>query len=205
MERISEDFFGGPNTVDARSAHAEGKRISELMGAIHTKQTGQQVLVARCFAFLGPFLPLDTHFAVGNFINDCLNGRDIIIKGDGTTCRSYLYASDLVVWLLKILVSGKNLQAYNVGSEHSISIKDLAQNVLAVWNENPSLQKFRKTKIGYSILGVPSGLPPEKYIPNTQRARAELGLTEATVLQEAILKTFLFHLHECSTSDYARL
>jgi dTDP-glucose 4,6-dehydratase len=196
VDRTPEDFLGGPNILDVNAAYAEGKRVSELLGAIHAKQSGQSVLIARCFAFVGPFLPIDTHFAIGNFINDCLNNRDIIIKGDGTPHRSYLYAADLVIWLLKILVHGESLRAYNVGSEKSLSIKEIAESVLAVWNECPDLQKYRKNKLKFEILSPPKGGSLEKFVPSTQRISAELGVCESLSLQDAILKTFLFHLHK---------
>lgn len=196
MDRTPEDFRGGPNILDVNAAYAEGKRVSELLGAIHAKQSGQSVLIARCFAFVGPFLPIDTHFAIGNFINDCLNNRDIIIKSDGTPHRSYLYAADLVIWLLKILIHGVSLRAYNVGSEKSLSIKEISENVLTVWNENPELQKYRKNKLKYEVLSASKGGPPEKFVPSTKRICSELGVSESFSLHDAILKTFMFHLNK---------
>ena len=67
MSHISEDFFGAPDCLLPDSAYAEGKRISELMAAIHSKQSNCDIKIARCFAFVGPHLPLNSHFAIGNF------------------------------------------------------------------------------------------------------------------------------------------
>jgi dTDP-glucose 4,6-dehydratase len=193
-ENITEEFSTAPSGMDTYSAYAEGKKISELLAVIHAKQTGQRVLIARCFAFLGPFLPLDTHFAVGNFINDCLHNRDITIKGDGTAFRSYLYSADLVIWLMRVLTEGQSVHFYNVGSEIGYSIKEIAENVLAVWNEAPQLKLFRKNKLNYNILGATIKGRVDKYLPSTERIRRELNLSERIFLRESILRTFLFYL-----------
>jgi dTDP-glucose 4,6-dehydratase len=179
-----DDCMFGPDVHDAASSYAEGKRVSELLGAFHHRMTTQEVTFARCFAFVGPYLPLDTHFAAGNFMRDCLAGREIVIQGDGTPHRSYLYAADLVVWLLKILVDGKNLRSYNVGAEESVSIRALAERVSGVW-KNISGQSIEVRVLGQPVAGAPLA----RYVPSTARARLELGLSEGFSLEEAFSKT----------------
>ena len=86
LERIPEDYSSAPD-----SAYGEGKRAAELLCAAYARDTGLQVKIARCFAFLGPHLPLDANFAAGNFLRDAMSGQPICIQGDGTPYRSYLY------------------------------------------------------------------------------------------------------------------
>jgi len=104
--RIPEDYPGGPDTTHIDSVYAEGKRVSELLLAIAAKHTGLNAKIARCFCFTGPHLPLDWHFAIGNFMGDALAGRELVIKGDGRPLRSYMHATDLTVWFLTILLNG---------------------------------------------------------------------------------------------------
>src|SRR5260370_33188789 len=99
--------MGAPDTMDANSAYGEGKRMAELLCAIYRKSYGIETKIARGFAFVGPYMQLDTHFAIGNFVSDSLAGQCIEVRGDGTPLRSYLYASDLMVWLWTILTRGK--------------------------------------------------------------------------------------------------
>jgi nucleoside-diphosphate-sugar epimerase len=166
IDHISESFCGGPDSTDPASAYAEGKRVSELMGSIFSDQTGVDFINARCFAFVGPYQPMDAHFAIGNFIQNGLNGEDILIKGDGTPRRSYLYASDLVIWLLKILTHGQNKKAYNVGSDEYLSIQEVAQKVSKVFSEmNIEIQEV-----------ADAGQRPARYVPNINKAKEELQL-----------------------------
>jgi len=184
IARVPEDYPGAPETVNARSAYAEGKRIAELLCSVYNQRSGLNAKIARCFAFVGPYLPLDAHFAIGNFIGDCLGGQSIEIRGDGTAYRGYLYAADLAIWLWTILARGKSLRPYNVGSEEAISIKDLAFTVREML---AGMQPVR-------IAGTPrQGVPAERYVAETARARNELGLEEHISLKEGIRRTAEWH------------
>lgn len=167
------------------SAYAEGKRMAELYCSVYNKQYNLPVKIARCFAFVGPYLPLKKHFAIGNFILNGLNGEDISIKGDGRACRSYMYAADLTIWLLNILVSGKSNVPYNVGSDCSVDMKELASTVSMCYNN----------KIGYKVLNQNLGSQMFNYIPDITKAKEELNLKSLTNLKEAITKTINFYSH----------
>ncbi len=184
LERVPETYEGGPVPTDPRSAYAEGKRLAELLGTLYATRHGFACPIVRPFAFAGPYLPLDAHFAIGNFIADCLSRRPIEIRGDGTPFRSYLYAADLAIWLWTILLRGQSCRAYNVGSEEAVSIAGLASTVR---NTLAAAEPVR-------IAGTPRpGVPAARYVPDTSRARSELGLRQLTPLDEAIRRTAAWH------------
>ncbi len=183
VTHISEDYRGSPDLMLLKSAYGEGKRVAEYLCAVYADRWGIEIPIARCFAFVGPYLPLNTHFAIGNFIRDALIGRSIRIGGDGTPFRSYLYGADLVVWLWVILMRGTSCRSYNVGSEVHISINELAHQVVDVI--------FPGLKI--EVAKDSNNQPPERYVPSTQRAQVELGLKQNFSLQESILRTAEWH------------
>ena len=80
---------------------------AENLCALYSHNYGLDYVVARCFAFVGSFLPLDSYFAIGNFIKHVFNNEDIVLTGDGSAVRSYLDANDLSQWLWALLLKEK--------------------------------------------------------------------------------------------------
>jgi nucleoside-diphosphate-sugar epimerase len=185
MTHIPEEYPGAPDPLDPKFAYGQGKRLAEHLCAQYARTDGLQPKIARCFAFVGPYLPLDIHFAIGNFIRDGLNGSPIVILGDGTPSRSYLYCGDLAIWLWTILLRGIALRPYNVGSEFSISMAKLASIVASKSKPVPEI-------LINSL--VPSSMPLEQYVPSTKRARDELSLLQWIDLEAAIDKTNKWYL-----------
>ena len=180
MTHIPEDYTGGLYLMDAQSAYGEGKRTAEMLCTLYAKQYGIEAKIARCFAFVGPYLPLDIHFAIGNFIQDGMRGKPILVKGDGNPYRSYLYAADLAIWLWTILFKGKSCYPYNVGSDVDITISNVARLVGSVF----------QPPIDVVIAQNSSGEKPvQRYVPLTTRAFSELGLKPIIDLEEAIQRT----------------
>lgn len=125
-------------------------------------------------------MPLDIHYAIGNFVNDALCKDEITVKGGGHELRSYLYIADAWVWLLKLLVRADN-QIYNVGSSNSISIGDLAKLV------RDTLAPKKEVK----FLGLPQDIGNfrrDSYVPNSDKICKKYGLSEWTTLSQGIRK-----------------
>jgi dTDP-glucose 4,6-dehydratase len=178
IPHLPEEYTGAPDTMDISSGYGQSKRVSEFLCAAYARQCGFGAAIARCFAFVGPGLPLDANYAIGNFIRDALAGGPIRVNGDGTPYRSYLYAADLAVWLWTILLKGESCRPYNVGSEEALTIAEVAAAVAAVID--PKLP----VHIAHS-----RGAACERYVPSTRRAQSELGVRQRVTLDEAIRRT----------------
>jgi dTDP-glucose 4,6-dehydratase len=142
-------------------------------------------------------MKLDAHFAIGNFIRDHLQGGPIRVHGDGTPLRTYMYASDLMIWLWTILFRGQPCRAYNVGSEDAINIFDLARVVGSMPNQEALLNGGSgrgDAPLAVTIAKMASpGTPPPRYVPSTQRAREELALSCVISLLDAIERTMAWN------------
>ena len=182
VERLDESFPGLPdpkNFTDAYAISGEAKRQAELLCAAYAHEHPLATVIARGFTFAGPGLPLDGKFAFGNFMRDALAGRPIVLTGDGTPVRSYLHAIDLTVWLWTMLVRGAPGRAYNVGSEHAVTLRELADAIA---------EEFGLAEVKVLQKPLPGQLP-HRYVPSTARARAELGLSETINLPETIRRS----------------
>jgi nucleoside-diphosphate-sugar epimerase len=183
VEKVGEDWLGAPDCTNPKNTYAEAKRAAEMLLGIYRKQFDLQIATARIFALLGPYLPLDVHFAAGNFILDAMHGRPVVVQGNGQPIRSYLYAADLVTWLLHILVRAPAGRFYNVGSDEGISIASLAERIAKLLGNG----EFR-------VLGAQdSGWNPGRYVPWTDLVVEDLGVQRTVSLDEAILRTALWN------------
>jgi dTDP-glucose 4,6-dehydratase len=138
-------------------------------------KTGQiQGVNPRLFAFSGPGISLDAHFAIGNFMNDALKGEEIKIKGHPNTKRSYLYPTDLIVWLLNTLVK-PTLNPVHIGSENTISLLELAQKISAMFSSPGVSKGDNSADLSF-------------YVPETSKTRKLMGVDEEVTLDDSLLR-----------------
>ncbi|MEE9910725.1 MAG: NAD-dependent epimerase/dehydratase family protein [Deltaproteobacteria bacterium] len=185
LTHIPEDFPGRPDPADRPSAYGKGKRVAESLCVECGNRSGIEIKIARCFAFLGPYLPPGSNYAVSNFLQDGLKSRPIHVRGDGTPYRSYLYAADLAVWLWTIMMRGKAGAVYNVGSEKAICFADLARITARAFSSDLEIVIDGKSN---------ERTPPERYVPSTEKARSELGLSQEIDLEDALARTIKWNL-----------
>jgi dTDP-glucose 4,6-dehydratase len=166
LPHLTEDFTPGEATglVAYKRDYAEAKRLSEAALA-RLGARGLAVSVARCFAFVGAYLPRDQHFAIGNFIADGLAGRPVRVQARGAVYRSYMHADDLVRWLMTIAAQANAAcPVYNVGSDEAVSMGDLAHAVAARFGVAADVPEVSDPAV-------------DRYVPSIAKARRDLGLT----------------------------
>jgi nucleoside-diphosphate-sugar epimerase len=187
LSNIPENYNGAPDPLETLSAYGQAKRTAENLCSIYYKHYGIETAIARCFALVGPYLNLNIHYAIGNFIRDALKGGPIIVNGDGTPLRSYLYAADLTIWLWTILFKGTTSTAYNVGSDIPISITELAHKVAAIASNKCKVQIAKKAD---------QITERQRYVPCIDKAKKELNLKCSINLDDAIKKTIGFYMND---------
>ena len=176
VKYLTEDMaFGDIENLDeVKKSYAYAKRDSEF-SMQELGRVGLNVSIARCFSFIGKYLPKDQHFAIGNFIADGIAGRDINIKADRKVSRSYMYADDLVRWLMTLAENANpKCPIYNVASDEEVEIKELADIVANIFNVRIKSSENSTKHI-------------DRYIPSVKKADNELGLRNGYELKKSIL------------------
>lgn len=154
---------------DYAAAKRDAEELVQTLGA-----RGLSVSIARCFAFVGPYLPLDQHFAIGNFIQNGMKGEPIQLNASQPVYRSYMYSDDLVFWLMTIAENASpNSPCFNVGSDQEISIMELANKIAKKFNVSVMHPNQNEG-------------PIDRYIPSIEKAKRELDLNLGFTLDQAI-------------------
>lgn len=182
LDEIDESFVGdlskmAPGKLDYAVAKQDAERAIIDLG-----QAGLNVSIARCFAFVGKYLPRDQHFAIGNFIDDVINKRPITVKANYQVYRSYMYADDLVEWLMTIADHASiTCPIYNVGSDQAVLVSDLARLLADIYHVPAEIPLIVDSKM-------------DRYIPSIKKAKNELGLILKYRLTESINETIKNYL-----------
>jgi dTDP-glucose 4,6-dehydratase len=180
IKKIKESHFYLKKSNYFVSRYKRQYSIIKLKNETNFKELGNygiKISVARCFAFVGRFLPRNSKYVVGNFIENILKNQDISIKSNYNVFRSYMYADDLVRWLIKILENSKeNCPIYNVGSENSVNIHKLGSILAKKFNLNCPIRTIDKKKF-------------DMYVPSTVKIKKKLNLRIKFNSLQAVKKT----------------
>jgi len=177
-----EDSPLSASPLDPKNAYANGKRAAEAIFALAGHEGVCRPTIARLFAFSGKHLPLDRHFAIGNFVRDALAGGPIRVRGTGEAVRSYLDGDDMAKWLLAALrKEPRSADLIHIGSESEITVSGLAGLVAALASDITG----RNLRVEFA--GSLDRLDGRfRYIPLTSITRAYLGTSQTISLESSI-------------------
>ena len=158
------------------------KRCAETLCFLAREQNpGSVINIARLFTFIGPHIPLDLHYAIGNFLSSAKARLPIRLTSNGLAIRSFMYMSDATAWIVKSLFLDENeAYALHIGSEKEFSILEVAHLIESRYGSEVILS---------GALSATASPAPNYYVPSTKRTRQLLELEEWTTLENSINKT----------------
>jgi nucleoside-diphosphate-sugar epimerase len=129
---LYENTLGLVDTTDIRSCYNESKRLTETMCVSYFDEYGVPATIARLSRIYGPTMKIEDSKALSQFIKNSLKGEDIVLKSKGEQLFSYCYVKDAVSGILTLLLKGNCGEAYNLTSDESLKLKDIAGQVASL-------------------------------------------------------------------------
>ncbi len=168
--REDDDVVLGP-TDKSRWAYAASKMVDEFLALAYYREKGLPVVIARLFNTVGPRQTGRYGMVVPRFVSQALRGVPLTVYGDGTQSRCFCDVSDTVRALVGLTTHPDAVgRVFNVGSQEEISIRDLAERVLAVTGSRSPIHF-----IPYDQAYAPGFEDMARRVPDTGRIEALLG------------------------------
>ncbi|MCD4704800.1 GDP-mannose 4,6-dehydratase [bacterium] len=174
---IKEDYIGCNDHLEPRAAYNEGKRFAEMMVKNYHQKYNLDISIARIFATYGPRMMINDGRIIPDFINDAMEGKDLVIHGKEDKTTSFCYINDMIDGILKFMDTPV-YDPLNLGNPEKILVKDIAQKVIELTNSNSKIifkDDFEHIQ--------------KKLIPDISTAKEKLGWMPMTSLEKGIQKT----------------
>jgi UDP-glucose 4-epimerase len=127
-------------TTKGRWSYACSKAIDEFLALAYWREKKLPTVVVRLFNTVGPRQTGQYGMVIPTFVKQALAGRPITVYGSGKQSRCFCYVGDVVGALMKLMDDEKAVgEVFNVGSNHEITISDLAQKVKDLANSQSEI------------------------------------------------------------------
>ena len=189
-----ESYWGNVNTIGPRSCYDEGKRAAETLALDYSREYGVDVRMVRIFNTYGPNMHPNDGRVISNFIMQALRGDPITLYGDGSQTRSFQYVDDLLNALERFMAvepavlkeffdrHGMSVPVVNVGNPDEYTIRQLAEETLALIPESPSRLVFEP---------LPKD-DPKRRKPDITLVQELLGWEPTVPLRDGLVKTIAY-------------
>ncbi|MFZ1798766.1 MAG: UDP-glucuronic acid decarboxylase family protein [Chitinophagaceae bacterium] len=176
----TEAYWGNVNPIGPRGVYDEAKRYQEAITMAYHTYHNVETRIVRIFNTYGPRMRLNDGRVLPAFIGQALRGEYLTVFGDGSQTRSFCYMDDLIEGIYRLLLSD---YAYpvNIGNPNEITIKDFAEEILALTGANQ--------KIIYEPL--PKDDPKQRQ-PDITKARELLNWEPKVDRKEGLEKTYAY-------------
>lgn len=195
-----ESYFGHVSCTGPRACYDESKRYGETLCVNHWRQLNIPVKVVRPFNNYGPGLQINDGRVIPDFCRCILNQQDIVMFSDGSPSRTFCYITDAITGYFKVLIKGRNGEAYNIGTDQpEISVRELAELLI---EKGRTLTGFKGT-LQLQVSNDKHYLSdnPQRRCPNIDKARAELDYSPSVGLEEGLRNTLQWYMDTSKEAD----
>jgi UDP-glucuronate decarboxylase len=176
-----ETYFGNVNCLSPRACYDEGKRCAETLFMDYHRQHQVDIAIMRIHNTYGPRMALDDGRVVPNFIVQALKNKPLTVYGDGKQTRSFMYITDLIEAILKMMKKKNFTGPVNIGNPQEVRIIDLAKKIIQLTNS--------QSKIVYNSLPQDD---PHRRRPDISLAKKVLNWQPKINLEDGLNKTIKY-------------
>lgn len=191
-----EHYRGNVSCMGPRACYDESKRLAETVCVTYHEVHGVPVKIVRPFNVYGPGMKPNDYRVIPTFMMHALAGKSLPVHNKGNQTRTFCYVTDAVAGFFKVLLMGKNGEAYNVG------IDDAEVNMVTLAN---MITDFFPQKIKVELIGYPPSYPgdePNRRCPDITKAR-KLGYNPTVDLKSGLARTLGWYRDTLSQTDVA--
>lgn len=177
----NEEYWGNVNPVGPRGVYDEAKRFQEAMTMAYHNAHGLETRIVRIFNTFGPRMRLQDGRALPTFISQALQGKDLTVFGDGKQTRSFIYVTDQIEGIYRLLMHDYHLPV-NIGNPEEMSLINMAEKIIELTASS--------SKITFHPLPVDD---PKQRRPDISKAQTILDWKPEVSRTEGLLRTIDYY------------
>jgi UDP-glucose 4-epimerase len=176
-----DDLVFGP-TTRGRWVYACSKAIDEYLALAQHQRAGLPVVIGRFFNVVGPRQVGEYGMVLPRFVDCALQGRPLLVHGDGRQVRCFAHVADVVDAILKLMACPSAYgRVFNLGSDMPVTIRELADTVVRLVNPQAEVEHIAYEK------AFPSGFEDIRCrIPDLSRVRQTIDYQPRFALEDII-------------------
>ncbi len=169
-------------TKNLRWSYACAKTLDEFLALSFAREVNLPVVVLRFFNTTGPRQTGRYGMVLPNFINNALTGKPLLVHGTGAQTRCFGHVFDVVEALVRLLDCPQAYgQVYNIGTDQEISIRALAEQVIAATGSGSRIEY-----VAYSSV-YPAGFEDmARRLPSVEKLQAAIDFRPMRTLDTII-------------------
>ncbi|RAP76795.1 NAD-dependent epimerase/dehydratase family protein [Paenibacillus montanisoli] len=186
FSETSDRVYGAPSIN--RWCYATAKSIDEHLCFAYADR-GLPVTVLRYFNAYGPRQSNSQYgMVIPRFIRAALQGEPLEVHGDGSQSRCFTYVDDTVRGTVSALAREADGLAFNIGSNRSITVLDLARMIVNMTaSDSPIAFKSYEEAYGRGYEDMPAR------VPDLTRSSAILRFSPSVSLEEGLARTIAWY------------
>lgn len=203
-------YFTETTPLDPRSPYSASKASADMLVKSYYDTYGMPINITRCSNNYGPYqfpeklIPL--------MINNCLNGKDLPIYGDGKNIRDWIYVKDHCRAIDLVVNNGQIGEIYNIGGKSEKTNIEIVKTIINTLKDLLEDGDERKSSLGENRIRYVKDRKghDRRYAIDPSKIKAQLGWEPETSFEEGIITTIRWYLenskwlNEVTSGEYEK-